>query len=192
MEGLQEGINEKISGFETGFNSKIGGLAERQESLEGSLNKMDGELKGQLSSLADSQKQSDKEIANTVDNLAKSTLGRLDELAKRVIASSSSVEREIGTLKSQKVPVGTILPFGAKINSSGGFQQLTEAGWLLCNGNTLSRDDYAPLFKAIGSSWGAGDSTSTFNLPDLNNKGLNPEGEDTSNSSGLSWIIRVR
>ena len=41
------------------------------------------------------------------------------------------------------------------------------AGWLKANGAEVSRTTYAPLFAAIGTRYGAGNGTSTFNLPDL-------------------------
>jgi microcystin-dependent protein len=41
------------------------------------------------------------------------------------------------------------------------------AGYLLCDGTAVSRTTYADLFAAIGTSWGAGDGSTTFNLPDL-------------------------
>lgn len=41
------------------------------------------------------------------------------------------------------------------------------AGWLKCNGATISRVTYADLFAAIGTTFGAGDGSTTFNLPDL-------------------------
>lgn len=40
-------------------------------------------------------------------------------------------------------------------------------GWLKCNGAAVARTTYAALFAAIGTTWGAGDGVSTFNLPDL-------------------------
>jgi microcystin-dependent protein len=40
-------------------------------------------------------------------------------------------------------------------------------GWLLCEGQAISRATYADLFKAIGTSYGAGDKATTFNVPDL-------------------------
>ena len=40
-------------------------------------------------------------------------------------------------------------------------------GWLACDGSAISRSTYASLFTAIGTTWGAGDGSSTFNLPDL-------------------------
>ena len=42
----------------------------------------------------------------------------------------------------------------------------TRAGCLLCDGAAVSRTDYAALFAAIGTAYGAGDTSSTFNLPD--------------------------
>ena len=54
------------------------------------------------------------------------------------------------------------------------------AGWLLCDGSAVSRTDYAKLFSAIGTTWGAGDGSTTFNLP--NTIGRFAEGASTSGS----------
>lgn len=40
-------------------------------------------------------------------------------------------------------------------------------GWLLCNGAEISRTTYSGLFAAIGTTWGDGDESTTFNLPNL-------------------------
>lgn len=40
-------------------------------------------------------------------------------------------------------------------------------GWLKANGAAVSRTTYAALFSAIGTAFGAGDGSTTFNLPDL-------------------------
>jgi microcystin-dependent protein len=40
-------------------------------------------------------------------------------------------------------------------------------GWLKCNGAAISRTDYADLFDSIGTTYGTGDGSTTFNLPDL-------------------------
>ncbi|MFH0756870.1 MAG: tail fiber protein [Bacteroidota bacterium] len=56
------------------------------------------------------------------------------------------------------IPVGTILPY-AGIS--------VPAGWILCDGAELSRIEYARLYSTLGSVWGQGDGSSTFNLPDL-------------------------
>jgi microcystin-dependent protein len=41
------------------------------------------------------------------------------------------------------------------------------SGWLLCAGQAVSRSTYADLFTAISTTYGAGDGSTTFNLPDL-------------------------
>lgn len=43
----------------------------------------------------------------------------------------------------------------------------TPAGWLLCNGQAVSRTTFAALFAAIGTAYGVGNGTTTFNVPDL-------------------------
>lgn len=40
-------------------------------------------------------------------------------------------------------------------------------GWLLCNGQAVSRTTYANLFSVLGSTYGQGDGSTTFNVPDL-------------------------
>lgn len=45
--------------------------------------------------------------------------------------------------------------------------QTVPSGWLECNGEEKSRTTYATLFAAIGTSFGAGDGSTTFKLPDL-------------------------
>ena len=40
-------------------------------------------------------------------------------------------------------------------------------GWLLCDGSAVSRDTYATLFDAIGTTYGVGDGSTTFNVPNL-------------------------
>lgn len=57
------------------------------------------------------------------------------------------------------------------------------SGWLLCNGAALSRTVYATLFAAIGTAYGAGDGSTTFNLPDLRSRV--PRGAPTAPELGL-------
>lgn len=59
---------------------------------------------------------------------------------------------------ASSVPAGTLLDFaGTSIPD----------GWLECNGQAVSRETYADLFTAIGTTWGVGDGSTTFNVPDL-------------------------
>jgi len=45
-------------------------------------------------------------------------------------------------------------------------------GWLLCNGQAVSRQTYATLFDAVGVTYGSGDNRTTFNLPDLRGRSV--------------------
>lgn len=56
-------------------------------------------------------------------------------------------------------PTGTIIMYG---DSS------APSGWLLCNGSAVSRTTYSALFGVIGTNYGSGNGSTTFNLPDLN------------------------
>lgn len=57
---------------------------------------------------------------------------------------------------SEEIPVGSILPFGG--NSA-------PSGFLLCNGAAISRTTYANLYAVIGTTYGSGNGSSTFNVP---------------------------
>lgn len=43
-------------------------------------------------------------------------------------------------------------------------------GWLICDGSAVSRTSYARLFELIGTNYGEGDGSTTFNLPDMRNR----------------------
>ena len=61
------------------------------------------------------------------------------------------------------------------------------SGWLLCNGAAVSRTTYSPLYAVIGTTFGSGDGSTTFNLPDYRDR--MPIGAGTTysaNSSGGS------
>ena len=60
------------------------------------------------------------------------------------------------------------------------------AGWLLCDGTAYSRTTYAALFAIIGTGYGAGNGSTTFNVPDF--RGRMPVGSGTG--SGLT--VRTR
>jgi len=57
-------------------------------------------------------------------------------------------------------------------------QNTAPTGWLKANGAAVSRTTYAALFAALGTTFGVGDGSTTFNLPDL--RGEFPRGWDDS------------
>lgn len=75
------------------------------------------------------------------------------------------VGRNDGTLTWRDSPV--LLPPGAVFAFAGNW---TPWGCLLCNGAAVSRTTYAALFASISTTYGAGDGSTTFNLPNLANR----------------------
>ena len=75
------------------------------------------------------------------------------------------------------VPPGVVLPFAGAS---------APAGFLLCGGQAVSRATYAALFAAIGTTFGAGDGSTTFNLPDL--RGRAAIGRDDMGGSAANRI----
>jgi len=69
-----------------------------------------------------------------------------------------------GAITPAKLAPGLATPPGAITLYAG---TVAPTGWLLCDGRAVSRTDYPALFAAIGTAYGAGDGTSTFNLPNL-------------------------
>lgn len=60
--------------------------------------------------------------------------------------------------EGNEVETGTIVAFGGTA---------APPGWLLCNGSAISRSTFAALFAVLGTAFGAGNGSTTFNLPDL-------------------------
>ncbi|NBO39768.1 phage tail protein [bacterium] len=56
------------------------------------------------------------------------------------------------------VPPSVVLPFAGTSAPD---------GWLLCQGQAISRTTYAALFAVVGTTYGVGDGSTTFNLPDI-------------------------
>jgi microcystin-dependent protein len=84
------------------------------------------------------------------------------------------VKGRIKDLTGFLMPVGSIISYGGMVIPD---------GWLLCDGRAVSRDKYADLFEAIGTSWG-NPGTAEFNLPDL--RGMFLRGVDNSPVNGSS------
>lgn len=70
-----------------------------------------------------------------------------------------------GQLDATNFAAGTFaaIPAGSLVDFAG---SSAPTGWLICDGSAISRSSYAGLYAAIGTSFGAGDGTTTFNLPD--------------------------
>ena len=80
-------------------------------------------------------------------------------------------------IEDTRIGIGSSAPVGATIPFAG---TTAPAGWLIADGSAVSRTTYSTLFAHIGTAWGVGDGSTTFNLPNL--KGRTPVGYDASQS----------
>ena len=100
-----------------------------------------------------------------------------DGAADSVLKTDGSGNLSFGTLGG--VPAGAVFYFAA--NSA-------PSGYLEANGAAISRTTYATLFAVVGTTFGAGDGSSTFNLPDLRGEFLrgwdNGKGTDSGRTFG--------
>ena len=72
-------------------------------------------------------------------------------------------------------PIGTINAYGGATAPD---------GWMLCQGQALSRTDYADLFAVIGTAFGSGDGSTTFNVPDFRGEFLRGAGDNSHSGQG--------
>ena len=86
----------------------------------------------------------------------------------------------IQALASILVPTGCVQAFAG---------QTTPTGWLLCDGSAVSRETYAALFSVIGATYGAGDGSTTFNLPNLVDKFI--EGSATAGTEKQAGLPNI-
>lgn len=119
------------------------------------------------------------EAALKVDNgvLIGATVGDPEGFEFEDVQASrvTSTESRVSSLERNAEASGT--PSGA-LNMWAGQATAIPSGWLLCDGRAVSRTNYADLFAALGTAYGAGDGSTTFNLPNM--KGRVPVGVDST------------
>ncbi len=110
-----------------------------------------------IASVAFAEKAALADLATTVPDGAITAV----KLAPDAVTVGSVAD---GTLTAAKFAAGVATPVGT-MSMFGGSSAPT--GWLMCDGSAVSRTTYAALFAAIGTAFGAGDGSTTFNLPNL-------------------------
>ncbi len=88
-----------------------------------------------------------------------------------------------GTASTDAATVGQGVPIGAMMDFPGA---TAPSGWLLCAGQAISRSTYSALFAVIGTTYGAGDGSTTFNVPDL--RGRVAAGKDDMGGSAANRL----
>jgi hypothetical protein len=120
-----------------------------------------GNLTGTASAIADGSVSTAKIVDGNV------TMAKIAD-------ANVTLAKLVTAVQQALVPAGAVQAFA--MNSA-------PAGWLAADGTNVSRSTYAALFSAIGTTYGAGDGSTTFNLPDL--RGYFVRGSGT-NSDGTA------
>lgn len=99
------------------------------------------------------------------DRLASAAIATREQaiagILNNVLMTPEMVAAAINALVPPAVPTGMVAYFALTA---------IPEGWLLCNGANVSRTTYAALFTAIGTKFGSGDGSTTFTLPNLNER----------------------
>ena len=98
-----------------------------------------------------------------------------DAVTTAKIADANVTTPKLAAIIQQAlVPAGAILPFA--MNSA-------PSGWLAADGTAVSRTTYSALFAAIGTTYGIGNGSTTFNLPDLRGYFVRGAGTNTDGTA---------
>jgi len=128
------------------------------------------------SNLADAAVGSNKIAAGAIVNskMASNSVGSTNLIDGSVTRSKMATE--------EVIPVGMVMPRAA---------YSAPTGWLLCDGSAVSRTTYSTLFSIIGGLYGAGDGSTTFNVPNLQGKFLRGYLSGTSAAIGATQAGNV-
>jgi len=104
-----------------------------------------------------------------VDNVDIIDVGDWNKLADIIIA----IETALGANLSQLLNPGEIRMWAGAIAD-------TPSAWLHCDGSEISRNTYVDLYTNIGTAYGVGDGSTTFNIPDSKNRFIVGAKQDSS------------
>lgn len=132
------------------------------------INRINGDIN--LTTALDNEEALRISADNDLDNRLTllTTESRNDDIVERTdrIAGDANLQAQLNTLTSSissAIPTATILLY------AGNFTSLP-TGFLMCTGGAISRTTFATLFSRIGTRYGVGNGTTTFNLPDFRDK----------------------
>lgn len=114
-------------------------------------------------------------------NIVDGTIVEAD-IANSAVTTAKIADANVTTAKLATVTAQALLPAGAVMAFA---MNSAPSGWLAADGTAVSRSTYAALFAAIGTTHGAGNGSTTFNLPDL--RGIFVRGSGSQTISGTAY-----
>lgn len=165
------------------ISSELASLSTEASEHESEINSLSAENSTQTSELA-SLSTAESEMASEMETMG----SELNEKQPMLTEGTGididdnnviSVDPQIYT----DTPIGAIVPYGGNTAPS---------GFLICDGSAVSRTTYSDLYAVIGTKYGPGDGSTTFNLPDgVSGAELYPVGDAEIGISGSMYIIKA-
>ena len=125
------------------------------------------------------------EIDNEFNAIASAVTSKADKVPASTTNNLAALDAN-GNLKDSGASIVSVAPPVGSITMYGGTS--VPNGWLECDGSNVSRLTQSDLFNAIGTTFGAGDGSTTFGLPDLRGEFVrgwdNGRGVDSGRSFG--------
>lgn len=141
------------------------------------LNLLDGSAAGTIANSKAVIYGAAGEVNATTLQLGGTSLTATADELNYVDGVTSNIQTQLDNISATTLPPGSILPYAGSSAPS---------GFLLCYGQAIDRTTYASLFSAIGTTYGAGDGSTTFNLPDL--RGRLVAGQDDMGGSSADRL----
>lgn len=154
--------------------SSIGTLSNLETTVKSDLvsaineEKAKTDLIGNLSNLTTTANQNLVVAINEVDANNDANTSAIGTLSNLETANKANLVGAINEIFSNIIPIATIMPYAGST---------APTKYLICDGSAISRTTYATLFNVIGTTYGDGNGSTTFNLPNL--KGKVPVGLDS-------------
>jgi len=138
------------------------------------------------------------EIDNEFNSIASAVTSKADKVAAATTDNFAALDangnlKDSGDTNSSFVPAG----FGVPTGSLTAFAATTApSGWVECDGRAINRSANSNLFNVIGTTFGNGDGSTTFNVPDLRGEFVrgwdDGRGVDTNRSFGSSQQDQIQ
>jgi microcystin-dependent protein len=125
-------------------------------------------------------------LLNQMVNSATITLSNDEVTTAKILDANVTAAKLAATLdlssKTVTLPATISLPAGAVMSFA---MNSAPTGWLAADGTAVSRSTYAALFAAISTTYGVGDGSTTFALPDL--RGIFVRGSGSQTIDGIAY-----
>jgi len=138
-------------------STEVGYLSGVTSAIQTQLNAKQANITGGASSITTSNLTASKALMSDASGKVVASAVSSTELGY-LSGVTSGIQSQINSLSTGSVPAGSVIWYGKSIAPS---------GFLECNGAAISRTTYSNLFSVIGTTFGTGDGSTTFNLPDL-------------------------